>query len=189
MIQHIYKVLAYEFSEQSMGTQRIFQGEKILCMPSFRREVKLWVPCHRFATCKRSLNWRGSCNLRHNYRLILTRIVPPFATGISRVVVDVGTPGGERGNVQTGGGDRVSTISLLGCSTSVALAMGPTDEEEWELRVLSLGVKQPSCEGLLNLTYVQVRNKWSHTSTPVCMTSCCIHGLLPQPMTCCPSNK
>ena len=28
------------------------------------------------------------------------------------------------------GGVRVSTISLLGCSTSVALAMGPTDEEE-----------------------------------------------------------
>ena len=42
----------------------------------------------------------------------------------------VGVPGSERGDVQTGGGDRVSTISLLGCSTSVALAMGPTDEEE-----------------------------------------------------------
>ena len=28
------------------------------------------------------------------------------------------------------GGDRVGTISLLGCSTSVALAAGPTDEEE-----------------------------------------------------------
>jgi len=26
----------------------------------------------------------------------------------------------------------VSTISLLGCSTSVALTMGPTDEEEEE---------------------------------------------------------
>ena len=44
--------------------------------------------------------------------------------------MDVGAPGGECGNVQTGGGDRVSTISLLDCSTSVALAMGPTDEEE-----------------------------------------------------------
>jgi hypothetical protein len=42
----------------------------------------------------------------------------------------VGAPDGERGNVQTGGADRVSTISLLGCSTSVALTMGPTDEEE-----------------------------------------------------------
>ena len=39
---------------------------------------------------------------------------------------------GERGNVETSGGNRVSTISLLGCSTSVALTMGPTDEEEEE---------------------------------------------------------
>ena len=31
------------------------------------------------------------------------------------------------------GGDRVSTISLLDCSTSVALATGPTDEEENKL--------------------------------------------------------
>jgi len=44
--------------------------------------------------------------------------------------VDVEVPGNERGNVQAGGGDRVSTISLLGCSTSVALVAGPTDEEE-----------------------------------------------------------
>jgi len=33
---------------------------------------------------------------------------------------------------QVGVGDRVSTISLLGCSTSVALATGPIDEEEEE---------------------------------------------------------
>jgi len=46
--------------------------------------------------------------------------------------VDVGVPGSECGNVQTGGGDRVSTINLLGCSTSVALATVPTDEEEEE---------------------------------------------------------
>jgi hypothetical protein len=44
--------------------------------------------------------------------------------------VDVGAPGGECGNAQTGGWDRVSTISILGCSTSVALAMCPTDKEE-----------------------------------------------------------
>jgi len=44
----------------------------------------------------------------------------------------VEVPGGEYGNVQIGGGDRVSTISLPGCSTSVALATGPTDEEEEE---------------------------------------------------------
>jgi len=47
--------------------------------------------------------------------------------------VDVEAPGGEHGNVQTGGrGARGSTINLLGCSTSVALATGPTDEEEEE---------------------------------------------------------
>jgi len=49
---------------------------------------------------------------------------------ISRVVGNVGVPGGERGNIQTGGGDRVSTISQPGYSTSVALATGPTDKEE-----------------------------------------------------------
>jgi len=41
----------------------------------------------------------------------------------------VGVPGGKRGNVQTGGVDRVSTLSLLGCSTSATLATGPTEEE------------------------------------------------------------
>jgi len=49
--------------------------------------------------------------------------------------VDLGILGGERGNVQTEGGDRVSTISLLGCNTSVALAMGPTEEEGMTLPV------------------------------------------------------
>jgi hypothetical protein len=29
-----------------------------------------------------------------------------------------------------GGGDRMSTINLLGCGTSVALTTDPTDEEE-----------------------------------------------------------
>jgi len=47
----------------------------------------------------------------------------------------VEAPGGERGNVQTGGGDRVSTISPLGCSTSLALATGPTDKEEEERNI------------------------------------------------------
>jgi len=52
--------------------------------------------------------------------------------------VDVEVHGGERGNVQTGGGDRVSTISLLGCSTSMALATGPTNEEEEVVSFMSL---------------------------------------------------
>ena len=42
----------------------------------------------------------------------------------------MGVPGGKRGNVQTGGGDRVRTISQPGCSTSVVLATGPTKREE-----------------------------------------------------------
>ena len=44
----------------------------------------------------------------------------------------MGVSVGERRNVQTRGRNRVSTINLLGCSTSVALTMGPTDEEEEE---------------------------------------------------------
>jgi len=64
--------------------------------------------------------------------------------------VDVGVPGGKRGNVETRGeGDRVSTISLLGRSTSVALATGPTDEEKdtrneefclWNLKEMAAGI-------------------------------------------------
>jgi len=50
--------------------------------------------------------------------------------------VDVGVPGGERGNIQTGRGDRVSALSLLGCSTSVALATGLTEEGE-ELGIIN----------------------------------------------------
>ena len=34
----------------------IFQGEKFLSRPSFRRKVKPSVPCCRFTACKRSLN-------------------------------------------------------------------------------------------------------------------------------------
>ena len=57
-----------------------------------------------FAACNRSLNWRGSRNFRQNYWLIIAHIVPPFATRISCIVVDVGVCGGECGDVQTGGG-------------------------------------------------------------------------------------
>jgi len=65
---------------------RIFQGEKILSTPSFGGEVKLSVPCHRFAGCKRSLNVMCKLAFRHNYRPIFSPTVPPFAARISRVV-------------------------------------------------------------------------------------------------------
>ena len=52
---------------------------------------------------------------------------------MSRVVG--GTWGHLSANVGTSkhvGGNKVSTISLLGCGTSVALTTGPTDEEQEE---------------------------------------------------------
>ena len=75
-----------------------FSGRKILSMPSFRKEVKPWVPCRRFVACKRSLNWHGSHSLRQNYQLVLAHIVPPFATRISRVG-DMGALVSRHGNV------------------------------------------------------------------------------------------
>jgi hypothetical protein len=36
-------------------SHRIFKGGKILSTPSFGREVKPWIPCRRFAACKRTL--------------------------------------------------------------------------------------------------------------------------------------
>jgi hypothetical protein len=41
-------------------SRQIFQGEKILSTPSFRKEVKLWVPRRRFMACKRSWMLHGS---------------------------------------------------------------------------------------------------------------------------------
>ena len=107
-----------------------FSGRKNPQHAFLRKGSKAVGPMSQIAAHKRFLNWRGSHNFRQNYRPILAHTVPPFATRISRVVGDVGLPGGKHGNVQTGGGDRVSTISLLHCNTSVALATGPTDEEE-----------------------------------------------------------
>ena len=61
-------------------------------MPSFGGEVKLSVPCRRFAACKRSLNLRGSQNLGKNYYWTsFLPTVPPFAARISCVVADGGT--------------------------------------------------------------------------------------------------
>jgi hypothetical protein len=52
--------LGVAFSTQVRGfkpgkSRRIFQGEKILNTTSFGGEVKPYVPCRRFAACKRSL--------------------------------------------------------------------------------------------------------------------------------------
>jgi hypothetical protein len=60
-------VSALAFGTQVRGfktgrSRRIFQGEKILSAPSFGSEVKPWVPCRWFTTCKRSLDvsWKSA---------------------------------------------------------------------------------------------------------------------------------
>ena len=59
----------------------IFQGEKILCTPSFGGEVKPSVPCRRFRACKRSLNATWKSGKIH--RPFLAQVVPPFTTRVS----------------------------------------------------------------------------------------------------------
>jgi hypothetical protein len=53
---------------KSSWSCQIFQGKKILSTLSFRGEVKQSVACHRFAACKRSLQWRGSRHCQQNYQ-------------------------------------------------------------------------------------------------------------------------
>jgi hypothetical protein len=53
-------------------SRRIFQGEKIPSMPSFRGEVKPVVPCHRFTACKRFLNVMWKSALRQNSWLLFS---------------------------------------------------------------------------------------------------------------------
>jgi hypothetical protein len=79
-------------------SHQIFSGEKILSMPSFRREVKPFAPCHRFVACKRSLN-----GVKRRYFGKITEpfspTVPPFATRSARVDGDVEASGSESGNI------------------------------------------------------------------------------------------
>jgi hypothetical protein len=61
---------------------RIFSGVKILSMPSFGREVKLWVPYRRFAARKRTLlDYVEVGSLRPNYSDISGSKFPPSLTG------------------------------------------------------------------------------------------------------------
>jgi len=67
-------------------SRRIFKGEKILSTLSFGGEVKPWVPCHKFAACKRSLELRGSWILDEICQNISCprRVTPSAARGLSR---------------------------------------------------------------------------------------------------------
>ena len=72
--------------------------KKILITSSFGGEVKPPVPCRRFAACKKN-KWRGSRHFGKITGQHFSPTVPPFAAGISHVVVDVEAPGDESGNV------------------------------------------------------------------------------------------
>ena len=76
----------------------------------------------------------------------------------------MGASVGERVNIQTRAGNRVSTISLLGCSTSVALAMGPTDEEE-QSRPFGFPVINVCNKGNIMKRPVYIRHTTVRTST------------------------
>ena len=77
----------------------------------------------------------------------------------------MGASVGERGNVQTRGGNWESTISLLGCSTSVALTTGPTDdvdeeeeeeEEEKKKKTKKNHLKHGTTSAKLNLSEIKL---------------------------------
>jgi hypothetical protein len=64
-----------------------FSGEKILSMPSFGGEVKLSVPCRRFAACKRSrhLPWKSHVVGKIDSAISRTYF-PPSLIEVSHVV-------------------------------------------------------------------------------------------------------
>jgi hypothetical protein len=110
---------------------RIFQGENILSMPSFRREVKPAVPCHRFAARKRSLNVAWKSTFRQNYWPTFLPTVPPFAARISRVIWMWRHLAAKWECLKSQGGQG-SHNKPIGCDVSEAYALGPDDEEEEE---------------------------------------------------------
>jgi hypothetical protein len=58
-------------------SRRIFQGEKILSVPSFGGEVKPLVPCRRFAACKKFPTFGvGVAICRQNYWTFLAHSSP-----------------------------------------------------------------------------------------------------------------
>jgi len=100
-------------------------------MPSFRGEVKLSIPCCRFAACKRYLNVTWKSAFRQNYRPTFLPTVPPFAARISQVIwtwrhlaaeVETSKPWGGEGSG--------SHNKPIGCGASGAYTLGPDEEEE-----------------------------------------------------------
>ena len=100
-----------------------FGAKKILSTPSFRREVKPWVPC--LTACKRTLNVPSQTAFRQNLlAMFLAHIVVPFfaARGLSDNTGRGCGPAAQRDLLEHYWG---STISLYGCGASGAYALGP----------------------------------------------------------------
>jgi hypothetical protein len=81
-------------------SRRIFQGKKILSMPSFRGEVKQSVPCRRFAV-KDPFKWLGTRHLSAKLPAISCPQFPLSLLEVSRIVTDMGAPGSASGNFQS----------------------------------------------------------------------------------------
>jgi hypothetical protein len=69
-------------------------------MPSFGREVKPWVPCRRFAACKRTRNVSWKSAFRKNYRPLFRPISSKFRRWSAE---RVGRRGGKVGTSKAGG--------------------------------------------------------------------------------------
>jgi hypothetical protein len=68
---------------ESSQSRWIFQGEKLLSMPSFEGEVKPLVTRRRFAACNRSLQMARNSPFASKITGHFSPIVPPFpATGL-----------------------------------------------------------------------------------------------------------
>ena len=77
-------------------SRRIFKGEKIVSTPSFGGEVKLSVPCRRFAACKRSVN---GVKVVISAKITGQHSHPQFHLPLLGSLTDLEAPGGESGNV------------------------------------------------------------------------------------------
>jgi len=80
-------------------SRRIFSGEKILSASSFRGEVKLLVPCHKFTACRRTQKWRGSRHFLQNSQQFLAHTSTLLCWGSLASFQTWGTPGGGSWNV------------------------------------------------------------------------------------------
>jgi hypothetical protein len=100
-------------------SRRIFKGGKILSTPSFGREVKAWVPCRRFAACKRTLNVMLGKILRFYSR----PSIPTSTARVRNASLGAEASVGQSWDVQSGRYNKPA-----GCSTPVACRGHPCEQ-------------------------------------------------------------